>query len=127
MRASDFGGGFRDYVAFDLETTDLDATVCDIVELAAVRVRDGSLVAEFRTLLRGQRTAVCDKTYKILTQGPYADSIIPVPPWREVPLEKAQGFVCNRAAVRDPRETKGKRYRKTLAPTQSVCGPEGCC
>ncbi len=78
-------------------------------------------------LRRGQRMAVCDKTYKILTQRPYADSIIPVPPLREVPLEKARGFVCNRAAVRDPRETKGKRYRKTLAPTQSVCGPEGCC
>lgn len=78
-------------------------------------------------LRRGQRMAVCDKTYKILTSAPYSDEVIPVPPRREVPLSKARGFACNGAAVRDPRETKGKRYRKTVAATQSVCGPEGCC
>jgi ubiquinone/menaquinone biosynthesis C-methylase UbiE len=78
-------------------------------------------------LRRGQRMAVCDKTYKILTQAPYASEIIPVPSRNEVPLTKARGFACNGTAVRDPRETKGKRYRKTIAPTQGVCGPEGCC
>lgn len=78
-------------------------------------------------LRRGQRMAVCDKTFKILTGAPYADDIVPVPPLREVHLNQAQGFVCDGAAVRDPRETKGKRYRKTVAPTRSVCGPEGCC
>ena len=78
-------------------------------------------------LRRGQRMAVCDKTYKILTSAPYARETIPVPPRRELPLSKAKGFSCNGAAVRDPRETKGKRYRKTVASTKSVCGPEGCC
>lgn len=78
-------------------------------------------------LRRGQRMAVCDKTYKILTQAPYADDIIPLPPRREVPLKRARGFVCSGAEVRDPRETKGKRYRKTLAPAASVCGPGDCC
>ena len=86
-----------------------------------VRDDDGHL------LRRGERMAVCDKTYKILTQTPYAADIIPVPPLRELPLKKARGFVCDGAAVRDPRETKGKRYRKTVAPTASVCGPAGCC
>lgn len=86
-----------------------------------VRDDDGHL------LRRGQRTAVCDKTYKILTQAPYADSIIPVPPLRAVRLEKVRGFVCNGAMLRDPRETKGKRYRKTVAATRSLCGPGGCC
>ena len=79
-------------------------------------------------LRRGQRMAVCDKTYTILTRSPYAADIIPVPPLRNVPLSKAQTFACNGAAVRDPRETKGKRYRKTVAPTDGTCcGPEGCC
>ncbi|MCI0624441.1 MAG: methyltransferase domain-containing protein [Acidobacteria bacterium] len=78
-------------------------------------------------LRRGQRIAVCDKTYKNLSQDPYANAVIPVPPLREVLLEKAHGFACSGAAVRDPRETKGKRYRKTVAATKSVCGPEGCC
>ncbi len=59
--------------------------------------------------------AVCDKTYHILTRAPYADSIIPVPPLREIPLGKAQAFACKGAALRDPRETKGSRYRKTIA------------
>ena len=78
-------------------------------------------------LRRGQRMAVCDKTYTILTRSPYAADIIPVPPLRNVPLSKAQTFACNGAAVRDPRETKGKRYRKTVAPTNGACcGPEGC-
>ncbi|MCI0356086.1 MAG: methyltransferase domain-containing protein [Acidobacteria bacterium] len=78
-------------------------------------------------LRRGQRIAVCDKTYKILTQDPYSDSVISLPPLREVPLEKARGFACSGTAVRDPRETKGKHYRKTVTPKQGVCGPEGCC
>ena len=78
-------------------------------------------------LRRGQRMAVCDKTYHILTEAPYAEEIIPVPPRQEVPLKKARGFACSGDTVRDPRETKGKRYRKTLAATGSVCGPGGCC
>jgi len=78
-------------------------------------------------LRRGQRMAVCDKTYRLLTQEPYAAEIIPVPPLQEVPLKKARGFACRAAAVRDPRQTKGRRYRKTIAATSSVCGPEGCC
>jgi ubiquinone/menaquinone biosynthesis C-methylase UbiE len=87
----------------------------------AVRDDDGHV------LRRGQRTAVCDKTYKILTSAPYTDEVIPVPPRREVPLSKARGYACNGSALRDPRETKGKRYRKTIAAAKSVCGPEGCC
>jgi len=92
-------------------------------------------------LRRGQRMAVCDKTYRILTQSPYASEVIPLPPLKEVPLKKARGFACSGDALRDPRQTKGKRYRastfarrgerksnhKTVAATRSVCGPEGCC
>jgi hypothetical protein len=76
-------------------------------------------------LRRGQRMAVCDKTYRILSQVPYAESIIPVPPLREVRLDKAQPFACKSATVRDPRETKGSRYRRMIAP--KACNGEGCC
>jgi superfamily I DNA/RNA helicase len=76
LRASDAGGGrwpllvFKalqllhvrsvgsqlvDYVAFDLETTDLDVSACEIVELAGVRVRNGAIVAQFRELVRCAR------------------------------------------------------------------------
>ncbi len=43
---------FQDYVAFDLETTGRDVTSCEIVEVAAVRVRGGSVAGEFHSLVR---------------------------------------------------------------------------
>jgi DNA polymerase III epsilon subunit family exonuclease len=42
----------RDYVTFDLETTGLDVATCEIVDIAAVRVRDGQVVGEFSALVR---------------------------------------------------------------------------
>jgi ATP-dependent DNA helicase UvrD/PcrA len=55
LRSRDFTGGLSDYVAFDLETGDLDVHQCEIVEIGAVRVRGGEPVAEFRTLVKGSR------------------------------------------------------------------------
>ena len=49
-----------------------------------------------------------------------------VPPLREVPLPKVEAFAYGTAALRDPRETKGARYRKTTAQPDG-CGGEGCC
>jgi superfamily I DNA/RNA helicase len=43
---------FRDFVAVDLETTDRDTATCDIVELGAVRVRDGKVADEYHQLVR---------------------------------------------------------------------------
>ncbi len=88
-----------------------------------VRDDDGHL------LHRGQRTAVCDKTYGILTDpaGPYAGRIIAVPPRKEVPLEGAPRFDCRATAVRSPRQTKGLEYRETRAGEGPVCCDEGGC
>ena len=77
-------------------------------------------------LLRGQRMAVCDKTFRILTGEPYGAEIVPVPPRKEIPLSRAKPFDCTRNDVRDPAETKGKRYRKTAAGA-AACGPDGGC
>jgi superfamily I DNA/RNA helicase len=41
----------RDYVAFDLETTDNDVNGCGVVEIAAVRVRDGVIVEQFQEVV----------------------------------------------------------------------------
>ena len=78
-------------------------------------------------LMRGQRTAVCDKTFSIYTRPPYADQITPVPPAQDVPLEQAEPFDCRRATVRSPRETKGPTTRPTQLPVADCCGPDGCC
>ncbi|MBI3669208.1 MAG: methyltransferase domain-containing protein [Acidobacteria bacterium] len=79
------------------------------------------------TLIRGQRMAVCDKTYRILTTESYAKEIVPVLPLREVPLKKAKPFACGRTALRPPAETKGKRYRRTINAAAQCTPGSGCC
>jgi DNA polymerase III epsilon subunit family exonuclease len=51
----DFRDGLRDYVAFDLETTDRDVSACEIVEVGAVRVQEGRVVDRFHSLVRPSR------------------------------------------------------------------------
>jgi ATP-dependent DNA helicase UvrD/PcrA len=43
---------FANFVAFDLETTGVDVDQCEVVELAAVRVRDRAVVERFHSLVR---------------------------------------------------------------------------
>ena len=77
-------------------------------------------------LERGQRMAVCDKTFKLYQKAPYAEHIIPVEPLEEVKLEDATEFDCKRTARRHPKETKGHDYDATLI-SEEVCGPDGDC
>ncbi|RMF58149.1 MAG: methyltransferase domain-containing protein [Calditrichaeota bacterium] len=80
------------------------------------------------TLYRGERMAVCDKTFRIYSQEPYAQDIIPVPPHEEIPLEEAKPFACTKTARRHPRETKGMEYNETHLSEGPYCdcGPDGC-
>lgn len=75
---------------------------------------------------RGERMAVCDKTYKLLQQEPYRGLFEAVEPATQVPLEAAEPFDCRRSVRRHPRETKGEKNRVTTEPV-SCCGPKGCC
>ena len=75
---------------------------------------------------RGQRYAVCDKTYKLYQRPPYQQHFEGVPPLEEVPLEGAELFDCARDATRDPRETKGLDYDATTE-AQACCEPGDCC
>ncbi len=77
------------------------------------------------TLVRGQRTAVCEKTYRLYTQEPYAHDILPVPPHVQIPLERALPFDCSRSTIRSPRETKGLDYKVTTDAPQT--SPGKCC
>jgi SAM-dependent methyltransferase len=82
-------------------------------------------------LHRGQRMAVCDKTFRLMTDpdGPYAKDIIAVPPRVEVPIDQARTFDCRGSKLRHPRETKGTEYREThTSPASVCCDPQsGCC
>ena len=52
VEMNDAPSTFTSFTAFDLETTDNDTTTAEIVEIAAVRVRDGRIVAEFSSLVK---------------------------------------------------------------------------
>ncbi len=55
VHARDVAGAYHRYVTFDLETTDLDTTACEIVEIAAVRAEGGRVVESFRELVKPDR------------------------------------------------------------------------
>jgi ubiquinone/menaquinone biosynthesis C-methylase UbiE len=79
---------------------------------------------------RGERMAVCDKTYQILTGccSPYSKDIIAVPPYEDIPLETAEAFSCKSKAIRHPRETKGAEYNLTdTSQYAACCSPGECC
>jgi len=75
---------------------------------------------------RGERTAVCDKTFRLLLSEPYTGMFQPIEPRDPVPVEKAAPFDCRRSRRRHPRETKGIDYRETTQPTTDCCGPSCC-
>ena len=52
LRSREFVNHFRDFTAVDIETTDNDTTRAELVEIAAVRVRNGRTVDEFRSFVR---------------------------------------------------------------------------
>lgn len=80
-------------------------------------------------LHRGQRMAVCDKTFRLLTNpdGPYADDVIGIEPRMEISLDEARPFDCKRSMRRHPRETKGREYRATRINDGSCCTGDSCC
>ncbi|PHV63520.1 methyltransferase domain-containing protein [Cyanobacterium aponinum] len=77
------------------------------------------------TFYRGERMAVCDKTFQIMTKenSPYSSSIIGINPLEEIPLEKAKNFNEHSQIKRDPKITKGNFYKenKTTNKKQSCC------
>lgn len=77
-------------------------------------------------LERGQRHAVCDKTFQIYQGAPYREHFDFIEPLQIVPLSEAAGFDCRRSARREPRETKGQGYDATTE-AQACCGPDSDC
>ncbi|MDX1647642.1 MAG: methyltransferase domain-containing protein [Longimicrobiales bacterium] len=78
-------------------------------------------------MVRGERTAVCDKTFRMYRRAPYADHVETVEPRETIPLEDAEPFDCSRDSPRHPREMKGMGYDWTGETGGEVCGPDGCC
>lgn len=70
---------------------------------------------------RGERTAVCDKTYEIYSRPPYTEHFDLVDPLEAVPLEDARPFNCSQGSLRHPRETKGRDYNATIEAAEDCC------
>lgn len=71
---------------------------------------------------RGVRSAVCRKTYGIMTSAPYAEHVAGVPPLVPVAEGEARPFACTTGTlVRDPRETKGADYVLTTEACATDC------
>jgi SAM-dependent methyltransferase len=78
-------------------------------------------------IVRGERYAVCDKTYRLFQQEPYRGVFEFVEPLEEIPRDEAGTFDCSRNSTRHPRETKGKDYSVTTEKDTTCSGPNGCC
>lgn len=77
---------------------------------------------------RGARTAVCRKTFKIMTTGPYAGDFIPVEPRVAISAENAEPFECSGGEEpRSPKVTKGAGYTATIEADEDCCGEGDCC
>lgn len=79
------------------------------------------------TLYRGERMAVCDKTYNIYRSEPYNTQITPIDPYETVPMDEAKSFDCTTDAKRPARASKGLDYSVTMEPAGEACGPDGDC
>lgn len=78
-------------------------------------------------LRRGERTAVCRKTFEILTAAPYGASVLGIAPLLPVEAADAQPFACQGTRLRMPTETKLGVVRTDIAPGTNACTPEGGC
>ena len=76
---------------------------------------------------RGQRYAVCDKTYNLYRKAPYHESFEFVEPIVELPLAEAKPFDCSRTSLRHPKETKGQDYNVTTDANSQCCDGGSCC
>lgn len=75
---------------------------------------------------RGERVAVCDKTFQLFAKAPYAEHFDFVEPRVTVRPEDARPFDCARARLRHPRESKGMEYDATMEAAR-CCDGGDCC
>ncbi len=70
---------------------------------------------------RGQRYAVCDKTFNLYKKEPYAAFFEFIEPLAAVPLEEAKPFECS-GRRRHPKESKGQANLATTEEASQCCG-----
>ncbi|MFH1922085.1 MAG: methyltransferase domain-containing protein [Planctomycetota bacterium] len=76
---------------------------------------------------RGERMAVCDKTFRLLGREPYADMFERIEPYEPVPIGAAKPFDCRRAEHRHPQETKSHSFVVATNSQGPSCDADGGC
>ncbi len=77
---------------------------------------------------RGERVAVCAKTYGLLTSAPYATQVIGLPPYHPIADADQAPFACGNQRERLPQETKNGALPAEWKPDQGSCGSgSDCC
>jgi len=83
IRGGSFTNRFRDFTAVDIESTDRDVATSELVEIAAVRVRDGRITEQFHSMVK-PRVPIAEgarRTHGIsendLTDAPYFEEMWP--------------------------------------------------
>jgi arsenite methyltransferase len=80
------------------------------------------------TYERGQRYAVCEKTFHLYMSEPYAGYFQPILPREPVPADELRPFDCTVTALRSARQSKGMSYQANTAPSSDCCAPgQNCC
>ena len=77
-------------------------------------------------LRRGERVAVCAKTFDLLTSEPYTGQVVAIEPLSPIPEAERALFDCSRTVRRHPRESKGLDYDATTE-AGACCEPGTCC
>lgn len=78
-------------------------------------------------LRRGDRVAVCDKTFQLYRKAPYAEHFEFIAPRIPVKPEEAKPYDCAHGKLRHPRETKGMDYNATTEAARCRDGGNGGC
>src|SRR3989454_5108965 len=81
VHAKELDTALERYVTFDLETTDKDVEVCEVVEVGAARVVDGEIVDRFHTLVKPYRPITAGATK---VHGDSDAAVQGAPPFPEV-------------------------------------------
>jgi superfamily I DNA/RNA helicase len=82
IEMGDDAGGFTSFTAIDLETTDKDVRKAEIVEVAAVRVRDGRIAGTFASLVKPRGPVSPEATQR--AHGLTAADLVNARPFEEV-------------------------------------------
>jgi DNA helicase II / ATP-dependent DNA helicase PcrA len=81
IEMDDFGAAFTTFTAIDLETTDNDTDKAEIVEIAAVRVRDGVIIETFNSLVKPRVAITAGAT---ATHGLRASDVATAPHFEDI-------------------------------------------